>query len=202
MNLLYLTDLYNLSGLLLSLFNCGRFPRLHLYWVFRIWTSCIRLVFTRLACVWGTGRFVDDILHILDLTLAAPDTVTDCVPGLLQLLQSRADADRALLADFGKAPRWLVPDLRQRCIMESNPLAFSSSPALCRWWLDYCVVAGFLNAKYRHHINHPCGRSVRTNRTESVQTNGRLSCRISLRRMHTTTHGRRSNLSYDSAPVF
>ena len=35
-------------------------------------------------------------------------------------------------------------------------------------------------------------RCVRTNRNERVQTSGRLSCRIILRGMHTTTHGRRS----------
>ena len=81
------------------------FPDLgHLYRGFRIWTSCIRLVFTWLACVRGTGRFVDDILHIFDFTLAVLETVTDYVPGLLQLLQGRADADRALLTDFGKMP--------------------------------------------------------------------------------------------------
>ena len=71
--------------------------------VFRIWTSRIRLVLTRLARVRGTGRLVDDILHIHDLTLAVPESVADYVPGPLQLLQGGAYAVRALLADLRQA---------------------------------------------------------------------------------------------------
>lgn len=54
--------------------------------VFRIWTSRIRLVLTRLARVRRMGRLVDDILHIHDLALAVPEPIADYVPGSLQLL--------------------------------------------------------------------------------------------------------------------
>ena len=40
------------------------------------------------------------------------------------------------------------------------------------------------------HINHHADRfTIGTNRDERVQTNGRLSYKISLRRKHTTMHG-------------
>ncbi len=40
------------------------------------------------------------------------------------------------------------------------------------------------------HVNHHADRiAVGTNRDERVQTSGRLSCKIRLRRKHTTTHG-------------
>ena len=68
--------------------------------IFRIWTSRIRLVLTRLARVRGMGRLVDDILYIHDLVLAVPQPVADYVPGSFQLLQGGADAVRTLLADF------------------------------------------------------------------------------------------------------
>ena len=44
--------------------------------------------------------------------------------------------------------------------------------------------------EFFHHYNHHVDRyTVGTNRDESVQTNGRLSYKIRLRRKHTTTHG-------------
>ena len=51
--------------------------------VFRIWTSRIRLVLTRLARVPGMGHLVDDILHIHYLTLAVLEAVVDYVPDSL-----------------------------------------------------------------------------------------------------------------------
>ena len=39
------------------------------------------------------------------------------------------------------------------------------------------------------HYHHADRYTVGTNRDESVQTNGRLSYKIRLRRKHTTTHG-------------
>lgn len=53
--------------------------------VFRIWTSRIRLVLTRLARVRGMGRLVDDILHIHDLALVVTEPIADDVPGPFQL---------------------------------------------------------------------------------------------------------------------
>ena len=46
---------------------------------FRIWTSRIRLVLTRLARVRRIGRLVDDILYIHDLALAVPQPVADYI---------------------------------------------------------------------------------------------------------------------------
>ena len=43
-----------------------------------------------------------------------------------------------------------------------------------------------------HRNHHADRKAVCTNRDERVQTSGRLSCKIELRRKHTTTHGRRS----------
>lgn len=43
---------------------------------------------------------------------------------------------------------------------------------------------------FLEHINHHADRfTIGTNRDERVQTNGRLSYKISLRRKHTTMHG-------------
>ena len=81
--------------------------------VFRIWTSRIRLVLTRLARIRGMGRLVDDILHIHDLAFAVPEPIADYVSGSLQLLQGGANAIRTLLADFSQAPGGVVPVLRQ-----------------------------------------------------------------------------------------
>ena len=121
--------------------------------VFRICTSRIRLVLTRLARVRGMGRLIDDILHIHDLALAVPKPVADYVPGPFQLFQGGADAVRALLADFCQAPGSVVPVLRQRQHHGEQPFGFQGQLCVAQVVVGHHrVVAGFLNAKYRHGI--------------------------------------------------
>lgn len=73
------------------------------------------------------------------------------------------------------------------------PFEPSIATICCRYTLWWHSRPGFASdnaeSPYQSTIRPRC---VRTNRDESVQTNGRLSCKIMLRRMHTTTHGGRS----------
>ena len=60
------------------------------------------------------------------------------------------------------------------------------------------------NPAIKLHCNHHADRcAVCTNRDERVQTSGRLSCKIELRRKYTTTHGERSRrLLSEFKPVY
>ena len=99
------------------------------------------------------GRLVDDILHIHDFALAVPEAVVDYVPGSLQLLQGGADAVRALLADFGQAPGGVVLVIRQGQHHGEQPFGFQGQPRIVQVMIGHHrVIAGFLNAKYRHDI--------------------------------------------------
>ena len=89
--------------------------------------------------------------------------------GQLSMLLSLQEQKKALSADVSK----LDKDIKRLKGMLTMPV----SRRLNRW------------VSYQSTIRPRC---VRTNRDESVQTNGRLSCKIMLRRMHTTTHGGRS----------
>ena len=99
------------------------------------------------------GRLVDDILHVHDLALAVPEAVADYVPGSLQLLQGGANAVRALLADLRQAPGGVVPVLRQGQHHGEQPFGFQRQPRIPQVVVGHHrVIAGFLNAKYRHGI--------------------------------------------------
>ena len=75
------------------------------------------------------------------------------VPGPLQLLQGEADAVRALFADFGQASGGVVPVLRQGQHHGEQPFGFQGQPRIPQVVVGHHrVVAGFLNAKYRHSI--------------------------------------------------
>ena len=99
------------------------------------------------------GRLVDDILHIHDLSLTVPQAVTDYVPGPFQLFQGGADAVRSFLADFREPPGGVVPVLRQGQHHGEQPFGFQRQSRIAQVVVrHHRVVAGFLNAKYRHGI--------------------------------------------------
>ena len=99
------------------------------------------------------GCLIDDILHIHDLALAVSEPITDYVPGPFQFLQGGADAVRALLSDFRKPPGGVVPVLRQGQHHGKQPFGFQGQPRVAQVVVGHHrVVAGFLNAKYRHII--------------------------------------------------
>ena len=121
--------------------------------VFRIWTSRIRLVLTRLARIRGMGCLIDDILHIHDFALAVSQPIADYVPGSFQLLQGGTNAVRTLLADFRKPPGGVVLVLRQGQHHGKQPFGFQGQPRVAQVVVGHHrVVAGFLNTKYRHGI--------------------------------------------------
>ena len=99
------------------------------------------------------GRLVDDILHIHDLALTVPEAVADYVPGSFQLLQGGANAVRSFFADFRKAPGGVVPVLRQGQHHGEQPFGFQGQTRVAQVVVGHHrVIAGFLNAKYRHVI--------------------------------------------------
>ena len=63
------------------------------------------------------------------------------------------NAVRALLADFGQPPGGVVPVLRQGQHHGEQPFGFQRQPRVAQVVVGHHrVVAGFLNAKYRHGI--------------------------------------------------
>ena len=75
------------------------------------------------------------------------------VLGTRPFLQSGANAVRILLADFRKASGGVVPVLRQGQHHGEQPFGFQRQPCVAQVVVGHHrVVAGFLNAKYRHHI--------------------------------------------------
>ena len=99
------------------------------------------------------GCLIDDILHIHDFALAVSQPIADYVPGSFQLLQGGTNAVRTLLADFRKPPGGVVPVLRQGQHHGEQPFGFEGQPRVAQVVVGHHrVVAGFLNAKYRHGI--------------------------------------------------
>ena len=75
------------------------------------------------------------------------------VLGTRPVLQSGSDVVRALLADFRQAPGGVIPVLRQRQHHGEQPFGFQGQPRIAQVVVrHHRVVAGFLNAKYRHVI--------------------------------------------------
>ena len=75
------------------------------------------------------------------------------VLGTRPFLQSGANAVRILLADFRKASGGVVPVLRQGQHHGEQPFGFQRQPCVAQVVVGHHrVVAGFLNAKYRHVI--------------------------------------------------
>lgn len=77
------------------------------------------------------------------------ETAVCDVLGTRPILQSGSDAVHTLLADFRQAPGGVVPVLRQG----QHPFGFQRQPRVAQVVVGHHrVVAGFLNAKYRHGI--------------------------------------------------
>ena len=75
------------------------------------------------------------------------------VLGTRPVLQSGSDVVRALLADFRQAPGGVIPVLRQRQHHGEQPFGFQRQPRVAQVVVGHHrVVAGFLNAKYRHQV--------------------------------------------------
>ena len=75
------------------------------------------------------------------------------VSGTCLFIQIGADAVRSLFADFRKAPGGVVPVLRQGQHHGEQPFGFQGQPRVAQVVVrHHRVIAGFLNAKYRHLI--------------------------------------------------